>query len=216
MRILALCGIAGPIIFAILVTVAGSLYDGYSHASQAISELGGVDAERPLLQNINFFLVGTMFMALAVGLHRVMGGGGRPALGPALVFIFGLSAGIGNGVFPCDSGCEGGWFNGFMHNLTGIIGFVAAISSIFVFSRRLKGDPDWGALYPVSRVFSFAALVTFVLWIGVAKIAEVDDLNGVLQRLYIGVWFMWTEIMAFKLNSVLRQPSRREQAWTTA
>jgi hypothetical membrane protein len=39
-----MCGIAAPLIFALLVTVSGAMYEGYSHASQAISELGGVEA----------------------------------------------------------------------------------------------------------------------------------------------------------------------------
>lgn len=39
-RFLALCGIAAPIVFAILATVAGFMYRGYSHVTQAVSELG--------------------------------------------------------------------------------------------------------------------------------------------------------------------------------
>ena len=107
LRILALCGIVGPIIFAVLVTVSGFLYDGYSHSSQAISELAGSDAESPLLQTINFFIIGSAVMALAVGLHRGIGGGRGSVIGPALIFVFGASSGIGNGIFPFDSGCDG-------------------------------------------------------------------------------------------------------------
>ena len=206
LRILALCGIVGPIIFAVLVTVSGFLYDGYSHSSQAISELAGSDAESPLLQTINFFIIGSAVMALAVGLHRGIGGGRGSVIGPALIFVFGASSGIG--IFPCDSGCDGATGLGFMHNLTGLIGFVAAIVSIFVISRRFKGDPNWGSLYPVAKVFAFATLIAFLMWIGASKIADQESVNGVFQRLYIGVWFTWIEIMAFKLFFRWRQSPR--------
>ena len=53
-RLAALGGVIGPILFAVLVIVAGFAYDGYSHVSQKISELGGEGAEFALLQNLNF------------------------------------------------------------------------------------------------------------------------------------------------------------------
>ena len=209
LRILALCGIVGPIIFAVLVTVSGVVFEGYSHASQTISELAGADAESPLLQTINFFIIGLSFIALAVGLHRGVGGGSGSVVGPMLIFVFGASAGIGNGIFPCDSGCDGKTVIGFMHNLTGLVGFVAGIAGIFIISRRFKGDPDWAPLYRVSRVFGVTALISLVLWIGIAKIAEIESVNGVLQRLYVGVWIVWAEIVAFKLFSSLSAVSQR-------
>ena len=42
LRFLALCGITAPIVFAILVAVGGFIYEGYSHVTKAVSELGGV------------------------------------------------------------------------------------------------------------------------------------------------------------------------------
>ena len=206
LRNLALFGIIGPIIFAVFVTVNGFIYEGYSHGSQAISELGGVDAEYPWLQSINFFIIGLAFIALAIGLNKGFGCGRGARTGPALMVVFGASAGIANGIFPCDSGCAGETALGFMHNLTGMVGFIAAIISVFVIARRIKGDPDWGSLYPVARIFSFAVLVSFLMWIGFAKIADIDDVNGIFQRLYVGVWLIWAEILAFRLFSLWRQP----------
>ena len=43
LRGLALCGIAAPVVFAILVTVGGFIYEGYSHVNQAVRELSGVE-----------------------------------------------------------------------------------------------------------------------------------------------------------------------------
>ena len=89
-----------------------------------------------------------------------------------------------------------------MHNVAGLTGFVAAIAGMFVISRRIILDSYWQVLYRFSWIFGIAALVSLVLWIGVAKAAEVCSLNGVLQRLFIGVRFIWVEVMAIRLFSL--------------
>ena len=204
LRFLALCGIAAPIVFTILVAVSGFIYEGYSHVTQAVSELGGVEAQYPLLQNANFFLIGVLFIAFAFGLHRGIGGGNGSIFGPVLVGGFGVSAGMGSAFLPCDPGCEFQTLTGTLHNLTGLGGFVAAIAGIFVISRRLRGDPNWQTFYSFSWITGIAALVSLLLWIGVAKIAEVDSVNGVLQRLFILAWFVWVEVMALRLLRISR------------
>ena len=72
---LALCGVAIPIVFAVLVTVGGFIYEGYSHVTQAVSELSGVEAQHPWLQTTNFFVVGSLFVPFSLGLHRGIGAG---------------------------------------------------------------------------------------------------------------------------------------------
>ncbi|MFQ6029491.1 MAG: hypothetical protein ACE5Q6_18600, partial [Dehalococcoidia bacterium] len=56
-----------------------------------------------------------------------------------------------------------------------------------------------------SWINGVAALVSLLLWIGVAKAAEVESLNGVLQRLFVGVWFVWVEVMAVRLFQLSRR-----------
>jgi len=89
-----------------------------------------------------------------------------------------------------------------LHNVAGLTGFVAAIAGMFVISRRIILDSYWQVLYRFSWIFGIAALVSLVLWIGVAKAAEVCSVNGVLQRLFIGVRFIWVEVMAIRLFSL--------------
>ena len=86
-----------------------------------------------------------------------------------------------------------------MHNLTGLGGFIAAIAGIFVISARIRGDSRWRSLYCFSWITGVAALVSLLLWIGFAKAAEIESLNGVLQRVFIAIWFVWVEVMALKL-----------------
>jgi hypothetical membrane protein len=103
--ILSFCGIAAPAVFVLLVIIAGAYYPGYSHMTHAISELGGVAAQNPLIQNVNFFISGVLIVAFALGLHRNLEGARRSALCAALVAAFGLVM-VAHAFLPCDVGCE--------------------------------------------------------------------------------------------------------------
>ena len=205
-----MCGIAATLIFALLVTVSGAMYEGYSHASQAISELGGVEAQEPLIQNLNFVVVGLLVIAFAFGLHQGIGQGRGSRAGPFLIGLFGVSAAVAQPLLPCDPGCEFETATGAMHNLTGMAGFLAAIAGIFLVARRINEDPRWRSHGSYSLFTSLAALTALVLWIGVSKVAGVDDLNGVLQRVFIGIVLLWIGVIAtriFWFSHQARQPS---------
>ena len=134
---------------------------------------------------------------------------GGSTLGPVLVGVFGILAGL-HAFLPCDLGCEFRTFTETMHNLTGLGGFIAAIAGIFVVSRRLKEDSSWRALYRFSLIAGVAAAASLVLWIGVAKDAEVGNLNGVLQRSFVAAWLIWMEVMAIRLFQVSRRAKAGE------
>jgi hypothetical membrane protein len=205
LRILALSGIAAPILFAILVIVGGIYYEGYSHVTQAISELGGAGAPNPLLQNINFFILGVLVIAFAFGLHRGISDGEGSKLGPILIGIFGLSSGVANAFLPCDPGCEFESFTGAMHNLTGLGGFIAACAGIILVRRRMKEDLNWKAYGGYSLVTGIVAVISLIAWIGVSKAAGIDAVNGVLQRVFAGVVLLWIEVVAIQLFRLSRQ-----------
>ncbi len=200
LRYLALCGIAYPIVFATLVTVAGFFYQDYSHVTQAISELGGVEAQYPVLQNVNFAVIGLLLIAFATGLHR---GLGAANLGPVFIGVFGVVS-VLHSVLPCDPGCEFQTLTGTLHNVTGIGGFLSAIAGIFLVSRNLNADRQWSSLYRFSWMAGVVVLASLVLWIGVAKAGDVGSLNGVLQRVFILSWFVWVEVMAIRLFRISR------------
>ena len=59
---------------------------------------------------------------------------------------------------------------------------------------------------------AIVVLVSLLLWIGVAKAAEVGSLNGVLQRVFILSWFVWVEVMAIRLFRISRGESYISEA----
>ena len=193
-RLLALGGIVGPVLFAVVVVVAASLYDGYSHIGQAISELGGEGAHYALLQSANFFVLGTLVIGFAWALARTPG---VPALGAVLVGLFGLSSGIGNALLPCDLGCAGQTAIGLLHNITGMLGFLAAIVGMFLLARRWQQNTGWKSHIGFTRGGALVAIIGLVGF--VATKATGIEIYGLAQRVFVGALMLWIVVTALRL-----------------
>jgi len=101
-RLLAICGITGPILYTIVVIVLGLLRPDYDHVMQSMSELGEVGSSNAIIMNTaGFALLGVLMIAFAFGLHRDISGGNGSKIGPALVALSGTALVI-TGIFPCD------------------------------------------------------------------------------------------------------------------
>jgi len=214
---LSLCGVAAPVVFGLLVIVAGTQYAGYRHMTQAISELGGVDAAHPLIQNANFFIAGVLIVAFTIGLHRSLGSR-LSALGASLVGAFGLVM-VAHAFLPCDSGCGFVSTVGSMHNVTGLAGFLSAIAGVFLMSRAFSVNPNWKSCRVYSVATAVAGLASLVLWIVLAKVERIQILNGVLQRVFAATVFMWIEVVAVRLFVLSRRaamisPADRREDWS--
>jgi hypothetical membrane protein len=94
---LVLAGLIAPFQFIALVILQGVLQPGYSHVVQPISALAALPVG--WLQNINFYVVGTLMIVYAIGLHSAVRPARRAVLGPALIALSGVGL-ILCGVFP--------------------------------------------------------------------------------------------------------------------
>ena len=191
----ALGGAAVPFVFLAGVLIAASQYDGYSHVTQKISELGGAEATSPWIQNLNFFLIGLLVLGLVWALSRVMG---APHRGVLLLGYFAVSAAIGNALLPCDAGCAGETTVGLLHILTGITGFVAAIGAMFVFTRRWQDDPDWQAHAAFTRIIRLVAIGGLV-WFVVTQAADLEATAGIAQRVFAFALMVWIGATGWRL-----------------
>jgi hypothetical protein len=199
--LLALGGLAGPLVFVTLVLIGGALYDGYSHVSQAVSELGGEGSEVARLQNTNFILLGVLTLGLAWALAGVLGGWRYV---PALVAVFATSSAIANGFLPCDLGCQGTTTVGLLHNVTGVTGFVAAITATFLLSRRWRDDPHWRSHARFSRLTAYIALAGLLGFI-VTRAAEIEEIDGLLQRVFVLALLTWLAVTGLRLHLAYRR-----------
>ena len=197
-RRFALAGIGGPAIFIVMVIAIAAREDGYSHVWQAISELGGVEATYPAIQNMNFLLMGLSMLMLSWALYQRFG---DSPTGPVLVALFGLAGGIAQGLLPCDVGCRGATPVGLLHNVIGLIGFVAVITSMLVFARRWQLDETWRPHARFTRLVGVLAVAAFVSFIVVAAVLP-NGPRGLVQRLFVGALLVWLMVTSWRLRSM--------------
>ncbi|GAA3943767.1 DUF998 domain-containing protein [Actinoplanes auranticolor] len=209
-RLLLLCGLlAGPL-FVVTFLLEGASRDGYDPLRHPVSSLalgpGG------WVQIGAFLTAGLLTLAFAVGLRRSLGRGPGSAAGPLLIGVWGVGL-LGAGVFVTDpvSGYPAGTpatpdapsRPGLLHDLAfslpGFVGFAAAMVVLtYAFARRHA--PGW-AIY--SGLSAIAFLVLFVLAsAGFAQDPRWVSTAGLLQRLAVGVGWLWLGLLAARRLTV--------------
>ena len=194
-RLLAICGITGPILYAIVVIVLGSLEPDYSHAAQSMSELGAVGARYAIIMNTaGFPLLGLLIIAFALGLDRGIRDGKGAKLGPALVAISGAAL-VMTGIFRCDPGCVDVTMVGTTHSVFAVIAAFAMLLAPLAISPRLKRDERWKSYL----AYSVATTVIALLVSAVYGFNVFESWEGALQRISMGIPLIWVEVIAIKL-----------------
>ena len=211
-RLAALGGVVGPVLFLSLVIAGGALYDGYSHASQKISELGGEGSSVSLLQSTNFILLGIFTLTFAWALGRTLG---QPYTGAALIGLFAVSSAIANGLLPCDIGCQGLTPVSQAHNITGLAGFLAAIAGMVVLARRWRDDARWQSHVRLTKVAAGVASVGLV-WFIVTQVFDRQAFAGIAQRTFVAALLGWIAVTGWRLvreigdSTTAEQPARAD------
>jgi len=190
-------GILSPLLFVVIVVAGGLMHPGYSHLSQAISELTMADAvNKPLL---DLGLTATELMTIAFGLGflwAVRAWGVSFKIAGVLIVIIGL-IGLLFSPFPMDP------IGGPLTRPGAIHLILIAISSplsmaIIVFAafgwRNIPGGRGWS-------IYSFItfAVVFLTGLLSAIGIAQGWPVIGLLQRLSAGAFLLWKVAMALEL-----------------
>jgi hypothetical membrane protein len=191
---LILGGLA-PIPFLAVVILQAAVQTGYSHVAHPISAL----AAFPLgwIQNINFYFLGTLTIAYAIGVHFAISPIRRGVIGPTLFGLGGVGL-ILCGLFP--------WTreNGVLvepagHAVAAITLFLGMSLGHMVISRRMRRDPAWTSLASYVRA---SGIVMLLLFFAVAYSLEpgspLAPWTGLLQRVLVVVWTACTSRVALR------------------
>jgi hypothetical membrane protein len=194
--ILALCGVAAPIVFTIFVVAESMLRPGYSQISNYVSDLGvGSNA---ILQSVNFWITGILTVASAIGLRLGLSGDGwAPRAGPGLVGIGGIGL-ILAGFFP-DAPDP---YPGDVHLFAAFLFFLGVILAIFVTRSVQDANPNWSGYGKVSLMFGLAAVVAALLFV-----AMPTSYVGLFERVLIVPLFLWIGIMSWKQFTLFSSPA---------
>ena len=210
-RWLAIAGVIGPLFFIALVVAQGMLQPDYSHIAMPISALAAWPAG--WMQNINFFLLGTLNAAFTVGLHNAIRATRFGLIGILLLLVSCLGILIA-GLFP--------WINlnGVptetpQHIVGAVLTFSGASIGLLVLSRRMTADPKWHGL-SAYLLGSGIVMVIFFIAVGFFAVDAGTPFHrwaGLLQRVLVAVWVTCQLIVARRLLRIAREnPGLRDAA----
>jgi len=177
-------GVAAPVVYLAGVLAAGAAYPGYSHRRQLLGELGAADSAGAGWFNTALVLAGLLVVAFAFGL-RAATGAFWPSLGVALFGAMTVLMGRyrsepGGALQPHTRAAR-------LHGQAGVVATVAVIAAALALAWTAWHHRGWGPLAAFSLAAAFAAVAL------VAALAMLEDSRwgGLVQRLLVGVVFVW-------------------------
>ncbi len=201
MRVMALGGVVGPAIFAVVIAICGWIRPDYSHLHQFVSELGATGTEFADLMNYGgFVLSGLLLTAFGGSLLRTMPNERIPIIGSLLAIVFGIGV-AASGLISCDPGCPqvGGSTENFIHDRIAPIAFISLILATWLFGSAFRRMPEWRSLSVYSFITGFLALGFLLALVGTL---ESRILTGLWQRLLLVALFLWTGTVGLRMSSL--------------
>ena len=218
-RWLLACGVMGPLLFVVAFLIEGMIRPDYDPARVFVSQLSL--GEQGWLQIANFVVSGSLIIAFAAGLRRVIATGPGSRWGPRVVGLVGLGFVIA-GIFVTDPalgyppGTPPGLtlspsWHGSVHVLGALFVFGGLPITSFVFARRFDAASDRGwRLYTMAS--GIGTLAFFLAANAAANgAAGLGDLAGLLQRVAAVIGLSWIAVLA----TWLVRSSARAIAWAT-
>lgn len=190
---LALSGMAGPLVLIITDFTAALSQPGYSWTRDSISSL----AWTPLgwVQTIGFLAMGLLTEIFVAGIFLNIRGRKGFGLGVSLLALFGFGL-LLIGAFHTDYTGVATTVDGSIHGIaTKSIFFLFAVSSLLI-APSLKRDPWWKPLFYYSIA---AAILDIILMICSIWIQDGNFHFGLYERTLVANTIIWVEIMSIWL-----------------
>lgn len=191
-------GIAIPVVWFVLLFVAGAMRPGYDHVRQYMTELTSGTTETLVVADLVF--VGVLWLVFAVGLWSALGRGRLVLVICALVAVKGLAT-VGTGLVHGDVDPLVRTASGQTHNMLVAVGNVALALACLLALRspplaRLRTYNAVTAVLLVVLIVMLATLTTAGTGRADAPLASV---GGLVQRLSMLIANLWPAFIAFVL-----------------
>lgn len=190
-RLLALGGVVGPVVFVVSWVVAGASTSGYSAVDGAISDLAATDASTQVAMTASFVIFGIGVIAFGFALRAVLAGRAWIA-----AVVTGACT-IGVAATPLH-----GWSGDDVHGTFAVIGYTAIVALPLLAAAPLAaaGRRGWARVSVV--VAATSAVCLAATGFGTA--------HGLWQRLGLTVADAWIVVTASYLvaqSTVVRGPA---------
>lgn len=142
-----------------------------------------------------FYALGVGVLALALGLLQSVSP--PPRIGSSLLGVAAMAV-VFVGIFPVDRGFEAMPATEYVHDTALMIGFLSTLGAMITLSGRFAQDARWRSMGRISMALSFAAVIEFVVFIGLRNTLWI----GVIQRAAIATILLWQFIAASQMSFV--------------
>jgi hypothetical membrane protein len=194
----AWCGLAAPVVLAVVTVTAGTLTPDFSHRSQVINELAAREAPYGVLMSSGIVVFGLLLIGFSPALFVTHHPGSAAAASALMIAAGGLGLAIA-GVFRCNPGCSLETMSSEMalHLWSAFVAFWLLALAPVVLAVRL---PTAG---PGRRYFAFSLVAGLGLLLVLFSIMAVgpDGPNiGAQQRLFLLLLCAWLIASAVKAD----------------
>lgn len=203
-RLLVLAGIILPFLDLPLTYYFGTLHSDYDRARQFMSELAESGRPHAGLVRVWFTTGSLVLTGFGFGMVGLLPRTSTSRAGMALYFLWAL-LGVASVLFPCDPGCKGDTFSGWMHWLIGEITTACILPVPTLIWLGVRHDPRWrGFGWIALTVQFFVVLATLAL--GAAAYTKspvagmkLSDLVGLFQWLWWVVFYGWIVALGIQM-----------------
>jgi hypothetical protein len=190
-------GACAATLYAVTVIVGGLLHPGYSHITQAISELSAAGAVNERVLTACFALVEALTVVFASGFFLAVRGTNRSLSASAVLMSAMGFVGLGFARFPMDQVGTPMTADGQAHIALVILSVPLAIAAVALSMLGWRRQPEGGSM----ALISFIALCAMLLSGVISGVGVVNGWSviGIWERVNIGAFLFWQAATAIYL-----------------
>ena len=209
-RLFVVAGVVLPFLDLPLTYFFGTLQADYSRASQFMSELAESGRPNAGLVRI-WFTIGSLVLAgFGLGMAALLPRS-RASLAGLGLYLLWAGLGVFSVFFPCDRGCLGETFSGWMHRLLGEITTVCILPVPTLIWLGARHDPRWRGFGWITLLVQ-VLIVAASLALGAAAFSDaalaglrLKDLSGLIQWSWWIVIYGWIVALGIQLLRANKQ-----------
>ena len=198
-KILAILGMLGPIIYTIMWIIGGFIVPEYNPIHKDVSSLMAVGSyKRRLFQSL-MIISSTFLLALYCGLHWGVNNGEGSLVGPILFIISTFMGLLVACFFPLDEGGEITTWRGKGHLIIVVLMGIIQITAMVFMYVRLRLVEGWQDFAIISLVSAIIALILVVI----SGFFAGKDYMGLVERIMVSeyqIYYFVTALLIFLRN----------------
>ncbi len=202
--LLALAGVAGPLLLFAAEGIAASSAPSYQPIRDSISSLAWT--RLGWVQTVGFLAIGLLVEVFTAGLFLSIRGKKGFGIGIFLLACFGFGL-LLMGAFHTDIPGRRPTIDGTIHGAAANTVFWLLPAAVLLIAPSLKKDRRWRALFTYSVVAAGFALV----WVTIYRLWLPAELSwfGLYERILVADEVVWVEVMAIRLLRLSLRSARK-------